>query len=1071
MRVKAEILLIMGLLLLVGTVAAADNSFHIPDKEWVVANGIDQSTITVQVSNDFGIKDGLATVKFTVDPLYGTMDPAIVLADPISGIAESIFYVNTKSGTAIITANITYTENPNIPVSVELPISQKIDHDIPFIPPFFDHPHEGTISNQVHFNMSFKDRWGNLIDNKTGEVHMVQLTVYGPDPNDCYFVGPNIHDITLPLDSNGILSANLKLTSKPGSNNIVVRPQWTSISIGRTINAVANGVPFRITQVYDPPGNPPSLPADGNEKFTIKYVLYDQFENPTSNQSVGFNNGIADQTSNSEGEVWIEYGPSDTIKDINIIATAVQNSSVTVHQTVRFYNQLASNFDINANPKIMASLDANPNTKAYITAKVVDGNGFPVQNQFVSFVIKTGSISYPGGPYNVTVQPNLTSLSATTNEFGSAVVVLKPGAFSKIKTDLNYSGSATGSCVVSANWSGIIKDTDPIIWKNYPYLTVITNTSPKVVNVNETVDVRVLLNGDGFGYAKKPIDVALVIDRSGSMADTMSGKSKLYLAQTAAISFINQMDNTTDRLGVVSYSGSSGAGARIDTSPPLTTVFNDVTGAINGLTAKGATESREAFKMSIELLNASPNPNPKAVQAVIFLTDGDYNLKGNPLGRGTGWPQGNPDKTFSTSSLEPNDYLYYNGLGGTLTEYTSGTCSNYSTTVCDNYENSCNVCAPGYTLGTGSRAGQCQWTAPAGHPNHNWYTPNSKPSSCTVRSSICDTWHCDSYIRYKCTNGYDTNQNMANYANSKNIRIYTIGFASGLTSQAVQDMKYLAESTGGFYRNASTGADLTSVYAEIAGDLKSEAAVNTSMSLDFGTITVNNAQINGVDVFSYVANDSTSLTNPGSTWIHKYNKTATIIPPYTIDDTANWTTKNGLSFDVGTIKLNETWETNFRLKVLREGNIEIFGPTSVIEFTDSLGSITTITLPNTSISARQVATNVNEKTIKIENLQPTVTPITHSIPMGWTTKYDGNSTVTERVYYSYNNGPWYPFNLQTGILNGTTVQTASLEVSGSPSGNYWIKVVATSTSGDAAMVYKTYGPIPVVGKGIFIKLE
>jgi hypothetical protein len=91
--------------------------------------------------------------------------------------------------------------------------------------------------------------------------------------------------------------------------------------------------------------------------------------------------------------------------------------------------------------------------------------------------------------------------------------------------------------------------------------------------------------------------------------------------------------------------------------------------------------------------------------------------------------------------------------------------------------------------------------------------------------------------------------------------------------------------------------------------------------------------------------------------------------------------------------------------------------------------------------------------------------------MEWTTIYNGNSTITERVYYSYNNGPWYPFNLQTGILNGTSAQTASLDVSGSPSGNYWIKVVATSTSGDAAPVYKTYGPIPVVGKGIFIKLE
>ena len=53
MRANAGILLIMGLLLLVGTVGA-----YIPDKitftsnpEWVVANGVDQSTISVIITN------------------------------------------------------------------------------------------------------------------------------------------------------------------------------------------------------------------------------------------------------------------------------------------------------------------------------------------------------------------------------------------------------------------------------------------------------------------------------------------------------------------------------------------------------------------------------------------------------------------------------------------------------------------------------------------------------------------------------------------------------------------------------------------------------------------------------------------------------------------------------------------------------------------------------------------------------------------------------------------------------------------------------------------------------------
>ena len=1090
MRVKAEILLIMGLLLLVGTVAAADNSFHIPDKEWVVANGIDQSTITVKVSNTNGTGTyDQAMVKFTVDPLFGTMDPEFVTVDG-SGIADSIFYVNTKSGTAIITANITYTDNLHNLVSVELPISQKIDHDIPYIPPNFGHPHEGTIAAEVPFTIAFTDRWGNRIDDRnTNEVHSVQLTVYGPDPNDCGFVEAGYgRVISRSLDSDGLLSVNIKLTSRPGPNNIVVRPQWTTVSIGRMIVAVANGVPYSMIQVYDPPGTPPSLPADGIRKFIIKYVLYDQFGNPTSGQNVSFNTGIEDKSTNSDGEVWIEFGPSIVIRDTLITATSVNNLSLTKSNTARFYNQNASNFDVGANPKIMASVDANANVKSYITAKVIDGNGFPVKNQFVSFVIKAGSISYPGGPYNVTALPYLESSNATTDEYGNAVVLFRSGAFSLNRTDLHYNASATGSCVVSANWSGITKDTDPLVWKNYPYLTVTTRVSPQVscVNVSEPVDVKVLLNGDGFGFTKKPIDVALVMDRSGSMGTAMGTGTRLTNAKTAAKSFVNQMNNATDRIAVVSYGGyTSGTQTRTDIS--LSSIFSNVNSAIESLSASGATESRVALKTSIELLNASPNPNPKAVQAVVFMTDGNYNWMGNPLGRGTGWPL-NASYSFSTNNLEPNDYRYYDGLGGTLTPFTTSTCDVYSTTVCDqrsttscdvrstticdNYANRCDVCASGYH--EHNNDGKC---CPNG--GGTCYYPNNRPTWCSVRDCNewhcnlwqCNLWHCDAFkIEYKCTDGQSTNQNMANYAKSKNIRIYMISFASTLDPQAVSDMQYLSESTGGFYRYAPDGNSLNQIYAEIAGDLKSEAAVNTSMSLDFGTITVNNVQLNGEDVFSYVADSSTSLTNPGSTWIHKFNKTSTIIDPYTIDDTSNWTTNKMITFNVGTIRLNETWEANFRLKVLREGNIEIISPGSTIRFTDANDLISNLTLPNTSVSACQVATNVTEKTIVLKNLQPSG-DVTHSIPMEWTTIYNGNSTVTERAYYSHNNGPWYPFYLQTGIAPGTSPQTASLDVSASPSGNYWIKVVAASTSGDAATVTKIYGPIPVVGKGIFIKLE
>jgi hypothetical protein len=1101
MRADAGIFIIICLLFLVGTVGAA---VGIPDKvtvttskEWTIANNADQSSIEVLVENTTlgydGVVEGV-TINLAVDPLYGTLSPTTVITNSFGKASGITFQTNKKSGAPQITATIPSITEPELSGSV----IQKIDHDTPYFPPSFEHAREGTVRSEVPFRISFADRWGNVIDDlKPGDVHTVQLLTYGPDPDDGGFVEAGYNQTySHTLDSEGNLSVHLKLTSTTGTNYILVTPQWApSSSTARTIESVANGIPFRIAQLYDPPGTSPSLPADGVKKFTIKYVLYDQYDNPTKDQAVTIHFGTEkteEQITNSAGELWTEYGPSDTIKDTIITATAVNNLSVTASQTVSFYNQHAQDFTVEANPKVLASSDANPQAKAYINAKVMDGNGFPVINEPVSFEIKAGSINPSGScpVCNATAPPTLAgSANVITDAYGNAAIALIPGAFIKNRNSRNYTGAATGSCTVSATWNGITKDST-IVWKNYPYLTVTTNVSPKTVNVSEPVDVRILLNGDGFGYSKRPVDVALVIDRSGSMGDSISwgGSSKLSLAKTAAKSFVSKMDNTTDQIAVLSYAaGNSGTGTRVDI--PLSSNFNNVNTAIDSLGASGATETRIALKTTIDTINASRNPNPKGIQVLILLTDGDYNWMGNPVGRGTGYAD--PYDTFSTSAIEPNKYHYFDGLGGTLTPYDSDRCSVYSTTQCDQYSSRtcdvsdttrCDDCDSQYTPGTGVHAGQCQWTNGNNH-DHNYYTPATKPSSCDrphCSQWHCNTWHCNAFEQdYLCTDGYDTYQNMANYAKYKYVRIYSIGFANGLSSQAVADMKYLAESTGGFYRNASSGTDLTNVYNEIAGDLKNEAAVNTTMGLDYGTIRVNNIQQDGFDVFSYVYDPSTSLTRPGSTWINKFNKTSLSYAsfPYTVDDTANWTeTSKSLNFDVGTIKLNETWETNFRLKVLMAGDIQIFGPTSVITFTDSMNETNSLTLPNTSISASEVATGTTEHILHLQGLQPrsSITNTSSSIPMEWTTIYDGVSTVTEEVSYSYNGERWNRFDLKRGIQNGTPAgtpssQTATLDISGFPAGSYQILVRATAI--DAAPDTAISDVFTVAGGASYIQLS
>ncbi len=114
MRANAGILLIIGLMFLAGTVAAVgipDTLTVTTDKPWIIANNVDQSTITVKVTNttspDNGDVQGV-TVNLEVDPLYGTLSPIQVTTN-LSGMASSTFKVSTKSGAAQINASIPAT--------------------------------------------------------------------------------------------------------------------------------------------------------------------------------------------------------------------------------------------------------------------------------------------------------------------------------------------------------------------------------------------------------------------------------------------------------------------------------------------------------------------------------------------------------------------------------------------------------------------------------------------------------------------------------------------------------------------------------------------------------------------------------------------------------------------------------------------------------------------------------------------------------------------------------------------------------------------------------------------------
>ena len=485
--------------------------------------------------------------------------------------------------------------------------------------------------------------------------------------------------------------------------------------------------------------------------------------------------------------------------------------------------------------------------------------------------------------YSITQNPELAAVEAVTDEDGYAIVQFLPGAFTTNYSDVqHFDPTATGRVNATATWDGNTKSIQ-LVWKNYPYLSVETYTSKSQVQLNDTVDVTVMLKGDGWALQADPIDVMLCTDRSGSML--YDDPDRMYSVRQAAKVFVDKMSYSKDRVGLTTF-GRYGAISRpgvnsgLSTSEidnvyiyprtytgyatidrTLSTNFTDVRSELDKIVPDHGTPMRDAIKKSIQ--HVATNGRSKAVKAVIILSDGDYNWYGDPLAHNAGSSHTTWDPT-SYDNLD-SDWHYYSDLNA-------------------------------------------------------------------------------------------TNQNMTLYAKNNGVKIYSIAFAGERTT-----LRTLAEGSGGKYYAASA-TDIADVYTAIAGDLKREAGVNTGMDLKYEQVEVNYAlePNTGTDtILSYVY-------APGSsTWVRSYYLNGSVPAhspsyPYTFDQTGDWNSNpRKLNFNVGTIYLNQVWETKYRLKVEQEGNINIFGPDSAINFNNGAA---TLALPKTYISGIRNMTNTSVTT-------------------------------------------------------------------------------------------------------------
>lgn len=306
----------------------------------------------------------------------------------------------------------------------------------------------------------------------------------------------------------------------------------------------------------------------------------------------------------------IFYAGSGMTRGLTVEAATDQTTLDYVQEiesTVRFYGE-----DEQVITKRLAA-EGRAFLDAFVAQErvVIDWNRSHPDEKLVALYPKEGSswTDHPLALLELGQTPD--ELAVTDNQRATYRAFANYLASAEAQSKLLSSGYRPADLAISLdNAESPFANTDAVDWREPQ--TTLQIPSPPVVEV--------VLNA--WNYTKRPTNVYLVVDTSGSMDG-----EKLDRAKEALAAFVMQIQGSRDRVGIVEF------GSGVKSFRPLESLAGDNRQAtislINGMNASGGTALLDAvYQSSASLLSLEDR---EAINAIVVMTDGLENESSSTL--------------------------------------------------------------------------------------------------------------------------------------------------------------------------------------------------------------------------------------------------------------------------------------------------------------------------------------------------------------------------------------------------------------------------------------------------------